>query len=161
MKRILFSSVCISLLFMSCIGVDYQTGAYYQDHEQVNKAGKAAEAGDTETLKLLLEKDVNVNAVDDYGSNLLLTTAAGHGHIDVVKLLLEKGAEVNATGKKDKITALMAASLNDHTEIVRLLLEKGANVNAKDIVGGTALGAAKEAGHTDIVKLLKKAGAKK
>ena len=61
--------------------------------------------GNTEVVKLLLEKgaDVNVKRADD--GTTALWIASYEGKTEVVKLLLEKGADVNVKDK-DGVTAV-------------------------------------------------------
>merc|ERR1712012_440165 len=60
---------------------------------------EAADAGQIECLKLLLEKGANVNHTKDSGQTALMK-AASWGRTECAKLLLEKGADANmkATG---------------------------------------------------------------
>ena len=56
----------------------------------------AAEAGDLDAIKKLIDNGVSVNGLGDDQSTAL-HFAAQEGHVDVAKLLIEKGAEINAT----------------------------------------------------------------
>ena len=129
---------------------------------------KASENGDTETVKMLLEKgaDVNAKTMDYFGVTALIQ-ASYYGHTEIVKkLLATKGILVN---KKDNYgsTALIKASHEGHPEIVRLLLDAGANINAITNENITALHVAaiisieppKVDRGTEIVKMLLKEGA--
>jgi len=126
------------------------------------KAGElhdAAERGDVNRVKQLLNAGVDVNAKNnDYGSTALIVTSTV-GHTEVVKILLEKGADVNSENKYGD-TALMGAAAAGQTKIVKALLQKGANVNTKNKYGWSALMMAVKKGHTEVVNLLKQAGAK-
>src|SRR5437870_2278146 len=55
---------------------------------------KAAEQGDTEMVKILLEGGVDVNATSVYDTTALCK-AATRGHYEIVVALLAKGADVN------------------------------------------------------------------
>jgi ankyrin repeat protein len=70
-------------------------------------------------LKVLLEKDVDLNT-EDYDARTALMIAARDGNIDIVKALLEKGADVNYKNDWDD-TALSWAKGSNHKEIVHLL----------------------------------------
>ncbi|XP_076640389.1 myotrophin homolog isoform X1 [Colletes latitarsis] len=52
----------------------------------------AADYGQSEVIRYLLEKGANVNATDKHGITTLLA-AIWEGHTNCVKLLLEKGAK--------------------------------------------------------------------
>ncbi|KAF7356254.1 hypothetical protein MVEN_00956900 [Mycena venus] len=87
----------------------------------------AAEVGNLETVKLLLENGADVNVRGgEYGT--ALQTASYFGYANIVLLLLAYGADVNAQGGKNG-TALYAACKAGKSEIVKLLIEKGADVS--------------------------------
>ena len=105
-----------------------------------DKFMKAAEEGNLEVCKMMLEKGVDINAKEKKENWTALMLAALWGHAEIVKFLLEKGADVNAKDREDQ-TALIVAAKYGKTPIVKLLLEKGADVHVKG--GGrreTALG---------------------
>ena len=54
----------------------------------------AAQFGHTEVMKMLLEKNVDVNNANSRGETALLLAASG-GHMEAMKLLLEMGADVD------------------------------------------------------------------
>ncbi len=117
----------------------------------------AAESGDINTVKALLDKGADANAKDD-GGWTALTYAAQKGHTEAVKLLIEKGSDVNARGKNGHTALMMAAQLG-HTAAIKLLIEKGADVNARNSKGWTALTYAAINGYTKAIKLLMEKGA--
>ena len=142
--------------------------AFLNEGAKVNAKGQesnrtalmwASLRGHFDVVRLLLEKNADVNARDDNGETALLS-ASGKGGIDVVRLLLEKGADVHARDKNGR-SALMTPSWLGQTDVVRLLLEKGIDVNAADKNGRTALMWASEQGHTEVAELLKNHGATK
>lgn len=76
-------------------------------------------------VKLLVEKDANVNSIS--GNNYRpLHTATESGTFEIVKLLIENGADVNVFTKNNNTPLILAARSND-TEMVTLLLENGAS----------------------------------
>ncbi len=144
---------------------------------------KAAERGDLELVKALLDKGADVNATDVDGSTLLMR-AAGAGNANLVKLLINRGADADAETyvgqmaidmaadngnletlrlliKRDgRLTgALLIAAGRGHTDAVKLLLDKGADVNAGDQWGQTALMIAAGTGRLEMVRLLLATGA--
>ncbi len=118
----------------------------------------ASREGNTEVVKLLLDKGgANVNEAYSNGYTVLMF-AVWAGHKEVVKLLTNAGADVNAEDSNGR-TALMYAAGNDHKEIVEHLINAGADVNAKDHMGNTAVSCASSAGYKEVVKLLRGRGA--
>src|SRR4029077_16460168 len=104
----------------------------------------AAEHGQTEVVRALLERGADVEARDKYGYTAVIGAACECAVVDMpetfesMKLLLAKGAKINA---KDKVgrTALMSAAFAGRTENMRLLLDHEADVDLKDSDGNTAL----------------------
>ena len=118
---------------------------------------RTAKEGQSQVLELLLEKDADVDAKDEYGQTPLLW-AAWNGHEAVVKLLLEKGAELETEDSSGQ-TPLLWAAWNGHEAVVKLLLEKGAELETKSSYGQTPLLWAARNGHEAVVKLLLEKGA--
>lgn len=119
---------------------------------------QAAEKGNTEAVKVLIEEKVDVNATDKNGMTALMWAAA-KGHLATAELLITKGADINVSDN-DGSTPLRYAAANDRTEIAKILIEKGVDMNAKDNKGVTPLKRAVEKGHSAMVELLRSYGAK-
>lgn len=113
---------------------------------------RAAKAGDTASIKLLLEHGAMVDLQNTLGITPLMA-AAGVGSttidirarfrneqtcIEAAKRLLAAGADVNAQRNNGQ-TALHGAAQWGWTEFVRFLADSGANLQAKDQNGVTAL----------------------
>ena len=82
---------------------------------------EASQGHDT-TVRLLLEKGVEVNAQGGcYGS--AQQAAAMAGHDTIVRLILKHGADMNAQGGYYG-NALQAAVESDHEAILRLLIRR-------------------------------------
>ena len=92
----------------------------------------AAEVGNTDMLKLLLEAGANADSPNPDGQTALLAVART-GNVEAAQLLLEHGATVDAREKWGGQTALMWASARRHPEMMQLLISKGADVNARSI----------------------------
>ncbi|KAI5836982.1 ankyrin repeat-containing domain protein [Morchella snyderi] len=90
----------------------------------------------TETVKLLLEFEANVDSKAPGGETALIYAASRFPAI--VQLLLEKGADADGLDSIGR-PALVVAVLNGQTETVKLLLEYGVNVDSKAPGGETAL----------------------
>src|SRR5687767_4925802 len=90
---------------------------------------EAAKAGDYETVRSLLQRNVEVTYVRPQESTALIE-AATYGHTQIVQALLAAGApvdQVNSAGR----TALMLASMSGRLDIVRILIESGADVDSQ------------------------------
>ncbi len=117
----------------------------------------AAQGGDLDTIRLLLDKGVDVNAgttgafVETRFGNLgpppgsepergvtALMAAAYSNDAAVARLLLDRGANVNAVAT-DGVTALIAGANRGGGALIRTLVEKGADLNLVDPLGRTPL----------------------
>jgi ankyrin repeat protein len=88
----------------------------------------AADDGDLDKVKNLLEQGSDVNAFDEDLYFTPLHFAAKGGHIEVVKYLLSVGADVNAH-EEEKIgeTPLGEVAANCSYEMAEILVNAGAN----------------------------------
>ena len=117
----------------------------------------AAENGNLEMVRLMLEKGADINIQDEEGWAPLLG-ATSRGHIEVVRLLIDAGAEVNIQeGRGD--TSVNIAAKNGYIQIVRLLIGAGADLNIEHSGGWPPLTGAASNGHLQVVQLLINAGA--
>jgi hypothetical protein len=109
---------------------------------------EAADLGNVDLVRLLLDHRADVNLKDDNGSTAVLNAAASD-KANAIRILLANGADVNA---KDGLgnTPLMecmfshpSSKINgseiDHLRCLQLLIAHGADVNAKDSDGSTAI----------------------
>lgn len=89
----------------------------------------AANAGDAEAVRRLLDLGFAVDTIDAQGCTALLR-AAGGGHADVVDLLLGRGADV-ARAAQSGATPLSAAVSMRHAAIVDRLLTHGVSLDQR------------------------------
>ena len=115
---------------------------------------RAAEAGHTRCLRMLLHKGANLKHADNEGMTAL-SLAAIKGHKVVVKLLLKNNAEINAQNKKGN-TPLALATEKNHDAVVRFLLESGADANLADEDEETPFEKARDRHMNQIVELFKR-----
>ena len=83
----------------------------------------AAEKGETETVRVLLDDGANVDSMHSGRSALFY--ASMNGHLETVRLLLEHGAKPNRGDMG--VTPLHVSAERGHTKIVKHLLASGAN----------------------------------
>src|SRR5215471_14253441 len=94
--------------------------------------GLAAEAGNTEIIKLLLEAGADADSPNADGQTGLMEVART-GNVEAAELLVKHGAKVDAKEQFGGQTALMWASARRHPEMMQFLISKGADVNARSI----------------------------
>ncbi|MER6448895.1 ankyrin repeat domain-containing protein [Streptomyces venezuelae] len=95
-------------------------------HPLVNGLGRAAEAGDTAAVRLLLAGGAEVDAWV-LGGRRALDLAVCAGHAEVVRLLLAAGADPRVeAGPYGEATPMAMAAMLGHTEVARALLDAGA-----------------------------------
>lgn len=87
----------------------------------------AAEAGDLEEVRHLIDAGLSVNSTDEDGWTPLMFASLG-GHVEVVKFLLECGATINACDHDDR-TALLLASAVGQEMVVEILQDYSASVD--------------------------------
>jgi uncharacterized protein len=124
------------------------------------KLYKAVDAGDIESVKNILSKDVDVNK---YSRNGLfpLWRAAADNKLEICKLLIDNGANIyqKSKVKPGKTSAIYLPTQEGYIDIVKLLIEKGVDVNTNEFHNVTPLRIAAQNGHLEIVKYLIAKGA--
>jgi len=95
------------ILCISCVTTDDKPTTI--DSSKINAdLRRAAESGNIDEVRTLLDAGAELNATDDEGFTALMY-ASWIGHSEVAKLLIEAGVDVNAQAKEGG-TALMIAS---------------------------------------------------
>lgn len=108
----------------------------------------AAENGNLEIVKLLLDAGTDVHSHQDYS----IILSACNDHIEVVKLLIEYGADIHINNDQP----LISSCCGNRTEVVKILLEHGADIHAND---DESLIQASWRGNIETVKILLEHGA--
>lgn len=117
---------------------------------------EAAEDGDIEKIKKLLnEQDVDIDCTDSNGDTPL-ARAVMESHIDIVRILLEYNADINLSEEVGSLVAL--AACNSDWDIVKLLVSNHADIN-RMYEGLTALHYAAKKGNAELVEFLLENGA--
>ena len=99
----------------------------------VDASQLAAEAGNTELLRLLLKAGASANSANPEGETLLHLVART-GNVAAAKLLVNAGARIDARERFGEQTPLMWATARRHPALVQYLASKGADVNARSAV---------------------------
>ena len=101
---------------------------WYEKQREKELLHRAAQSGDIELIKALLEEGLPINAFDEDLSRTPLHYAAMEGHIDAVRYLINAGADVNAH-EEEKIgeTPLGEIAANCTFEMAKVLIEAGAD----------------------------------
>ena len=113
----------------------------------------AAEAGDLERVRMLVEQGEDKNQVGGEYGHTALCVSSRNGYLNVVRYLVEQGADMEKVNQYNE-TPLHYASCYDHLDVVRYLLEQGANRDKAGYEGWTPLHEAVAEGHLEIAKLL-------
>lgn len=135
----------------------------------------AAQRGDLELVRRLLQEGARVDMRDTGGGAVLIYAAEG-GNVEVVRLLLQRGADpdvqdkivgmrcffpaqgpdcyATGTGSTMAQTPLMVAAARGNADIARMLLDAGADTSRRDANGQTALQLARRHNHVQVVALL-------
>jgi ankyrin repeat protein len=132
----------------------------------------AAAGNDIETIRMIIDSRVDVNAANVLGMTPLMVSAGDNGNVQAVKMLLAKGAQVNAVclapflyaggapksgvPQLSSLTALGLAAPFGPPDLVKALVDAGGNVNAKDVRDMTPLMLAVGTDHQDpaVIQLL-------
>lgn len=113
---------------------------------------------DSNTIKGLINRGADINAVDTKRGGSVLHLAAMNNDLDLIQFCLKKGIPVDVINKY-KATPLSWASSSDALEAVQLLIKNGADIEASDEDGMTPLHHACYTNKTETVKYLISIGA--
>jgi ankyrin repeat protein len=114
------------------------------DWYEQERLHRAAQSGDIEQCKRLLDEGHQPDAFDDLGMTPL-HYAAQRNHLEVMKLLIDSGAGVNAHDERViGNTALREVAGSCSFEVAKLLVESGADPTIPGWMQLTALDKAQE-----------------
>lgn len=117
----------------------------------------AAFTGNSELVRALAEKGVDINKSSYLFGDTPIRAAAAKGHAKVVLELIKAGVDVNKAGWFG-ITPLYVAANKGHIDTAKALIESGADVN-KAAWLATPLRTAVRHGQTELATLLREHGA--
>ncbi|XP_045077566.1 ankyrin repeat domain-containing protein 54-like [Coregonus clupeaformis] len=112
-------------------------GPIGKDIYAVKRFREAANGNDIDTVRRLLQEDIDPCAADDKGRTALHFSSC-NGNESIVQLLLSYGADPN---QRDGLgnTPLHLAACTNHVPVITTLLRGGARVDALDRAGRTPL----------------------
>ncbi len=117
----------------------------------------AAEHGNAESIKMLLDAGAKPNLVTTLNETALFRAVEGQ-QLEIVEQLLKAGADVSLAKKGGETPLMLAAERGDEA-IAKLLLDHKADVNQHSNDGQTALMAAADRWKPDMMRLLLSHGA--
>lgn len=123
------------------------------DENGVSALMMAAMAGSTDTCKVLLDGNAEVNYQEPNAMRSALMFAAQGGHSAVVELLVKSSGDLSKVDSEGQ-TALMWAAVAGKADTARILASGGWK-DAKNKEGLTALQIAEKIGHAETVAVLK------
>ncbi|XP_053707514.1 ankyrin repeat domain-containing protein 54 [Synchiropus splendidus] len=112
-------------------------GPIGKDVYAVRRLREAANSNDIDTVRKLLQDDIDPCAADDKGRTALHFSSC-NGNESIVQLLLSYGADPN---QRDSLgnTPLHLAACTNHVPVITTLLRGGSRVDALDRAGRTPL----------------------
>ena len=114
---------------------------------------EAAQEGNVDFVRTLLDAGVPVNTQDYYLGYTSLNSASQFGYKYVCQLLLERNAQVDIKNNSGW-TPLMNAAYHGHKKICTMLLNHNAQINSQNKHGLTPLMLAAARWHQNICRLL-------
>ena len=113
---------------------------------------QAAERGEAETIKNLINEGVDINVQDSNGRTATMI-AAYNNDVETAKVLIEAGADVNIQDDM-KNNSFLYAGAEGYLDILKLTINAGADPAITNRYGGTALIPASEHGYVDVIQEL-------
>ena len=139
--------ILILILALMVILMIAAIGFYKGHFSKSMQLQDAAEAGDLDTVKSLVQQGVPINQMCStrFGWTPLIG-AVFQNQTNVVNYLIESGADVNLAGNNGETPLMWAIGHGDEgVSLVNYLIAHGANLDAKDKFGATAFDYAKSA----------------
>ncbi|MFN3714180.1 MAG: ankyrin repeat domain-containing protein [Alcanivoracaceae bacterium] len=120
---------------------------------------RAAEAGQLEVVRFLVQSGANVDDINGFARRTALMAAVSEEHEDVVTALLAAGADTSLKSRAGD-TALSLAVTNNAMAVAVQLINAKADPNLPGAGGVPPLYSAAQAGHDQLAGMLLMAGAK-
>uniref|UniRef100_A0A914BZ09 Palmitoyltransferase n=1 Tax=Acrobeloides nanus TaxID=290746 RepID=A0A914BZ09_9BILA len=117
-------------------------------------ARQAAQFGDIERLRYLLDSGQATASATDSDDCSLLHWASINNRLEIAQLLIDRKCDVNAIGGVLASTPLHWAARHGHARMIALLVRNGANYEIRDVEGFTPLHIAVQFGCTPVAAYL-------
>jgi cytohesin len=127
----------VVLLLAACGGKQDESLKKSVNEAAIKEVFDAAESGNLNKVKKLINEGIGVNARNEDGETLL-HLAARHTNIELAELLINSGAEVDIRDKSGA-TSLHESAWFGQKSFLQFLISKGADINATDNNGYTPL----------------------
>ncbi len=118
----------------------------------------AAQNGEQEEVKALLDQGIDINAKNSEGNTPLYYALIG-GHGELAQLLIEKGADVTVKDARGMTPLYLAAGQGMYTIVELILAHDTIDINVQTDLGWTPLHIAVGQGRKEVVQLLVARGA--
>jgi len=129
----------------------------FQDQHERDAIWHAAQSGNAEVVRFLIENGFNPDSTDAGGLSALLTAING-AHEAVALVLVQAGANTNLETSSGN-TALLIAATRGLPNVAREILKAGADIDHRNRDGYSALMLASKYGRRAMCELLVKRGA--
>ncbi len=113
-----------------------------------------------DTVRILLENNLNTNIIDANGNPLINTLIIKKYGVEYLKLFVENGKTRIDVDDDSGITPFIAASFVSDKKSMKYLISKGADINAKDNFGMSALHHAVDSNNLETIDFLVNNGVK-
>jgi len=128
-----------------------------KDTDALTPLNRAAYKGQTEIVKLLLERGADASIGDNENSQPIHNAAVA-GHMDVLEILLESGVDIDARDANGN-TALIFSLIYSQSETTDWLIDKGADLEISNNDNVNPLIYASLRGRLDVLKKITAGGA--
>jgi hypothetical protein len=164
--------VVVALIFSSCVAAGIQGAAQKgdlntfksmlaQDKTQLQKRylwgqtllHSAAESGNLDLVRYIVEQGVDVNAEAD-GGQRPIQCAVSYGHLEIVKYLVSRGADTQVKDEGGNSLLHIAAYHNNDPFLFKYLVSEGCDINERDNYGFSILHVSAQAGKVGLTKYL-------